>query len=248
MDKSLAATAATVGTVPTCRVWWATAGWGAGLTELLTPEERSRATAFRRHEDRDRFVTGSVLLRLVLAEEMGIAPEAVPVVRSCATCGRPHGKPRLLDHPWQLSLSHSGDRVGLAVSDSPAVGIDVEAVDAVGAAAAEELVDRLLTSSEIALLAEVPTTLRATAVLRSWVRKEAVLKALGSGLETPLTSFEVGSALRGPVLAGVVGGITARDLVVVDLAPGRGHVASLAAVGRIGAVDELQLEGVASAH
>lgn len=228
-----------------CRVWWASARWGTGLVDLLQPGERVRQAALRRLDDRQRFVTGCVLLRLLLGDVLGMDPAGVPLIRTCPTCGRPHGKPRLAENGWEFSVSHSGDRVGVALARWTPVGLDVER-DA--PAAAGELADLLLTEEEAQYLAGVPADLRAAAILQVWVRKEAVVKAIGTGLRTELTSFSLGSPLRPPTVTGAVAGISASEISVVDLSPGRRHVASLAALGPLGAVDEVQLDEVVPAR
>jgi 4'-phosphopantetheinyl transferase len=223
----------------TCRVWWASPSWGTELGDLLQPVERVRASRLRRPEDRDRFVTGCVLLRLLLGNVLATDPAGVPIVRYCLACGRPHGKPRLAGRGWEFSVSHSGDRVGVALARQMPVGLDVEHVSP---AAAGDLVDHLLTAQEARHLAGVPTGPREAAILRVWVRKEAVVKAIGTGLGTDLTSFGLGSPLRPPRATGLVAGIPASEISVVDLSPGGPHVGSLAAIGRLDFVDEVGLD------
>jgi 4'-phosphopantetheinyl transferase len=230
----------------TCRVWWASAHWGAGLVDLLQPAEMARLAGFRRPEDRYRFVTGCVLLRLLLGELLDVDPGGVPLVRSCPSCGRSHGKPRLSGREgWDFSVTHSGDRVGVALARWRPVGVDVERVVP---AAVEDIVDHLLTDEEARDLAEVPADLRATAIIRVWVRKEALVKAIGIGLRTELTGFAVGSPLRPPRVSGYVPSGLASHVSLVDLRPGRRHVASLAAIGPLAGVDEVQLDEVARAR
>ncbi len=225
-----------------CRVWWAPPGWGAGCTDLLRPEERAREVALHRREDRDRFVTGCVLLRLLLAEVLDSDPALVPLDRSCPSCGRAHGKPRLVGTRWEFSVSHSGDRVGVALGQGAPLGLDVERV---APTALEEVVGLLLTDEERRDLGEVSPGSRAGIIAQVWVRKEAVLKAIGTGLRTDLTSFALGSPTAPPTVRGPVAGVPASGIRVLDLRPGPGHVGSLAALGPLPDVEEIQLDATA---
>ncbi|MBW3556777.1 MAG: 4'-phosphopantetheinyl transferase superfamily protein [Actinobacteria bacterium] len=166
-----------------CHVWWARPGDAtADLDRLLQADERARRRRFAFAADRLRFLAAHALARLVLAEYLGEDPAALRFAAPCRTCGEPHGKPRL-DHPsadLEMSLSHSGDRVAVAVARGVHVGIDVEQVPP-GADERAVIADALSPAEQRALQ-EVPSAHRALAFLRCWVRKEALLKATGHGL------------------------------------------------------------------
>jgi 4'-phosphopantetheinyl transferase len=221
-----------------CRVWWAPAGWAVQRDALLTPAELGERRRLRRDADRDRFTTGRVLTRLVLAEVLGVDPRSVPVRRTCPDCGEPHGKPRVPGSGWELSLAHSGDLVGLAVAPGVPVGLDVERVVPVPAGD----LDAVLTDAERRDLARVPHARSAEAALRLWVRKESLVKATGRGLRADLTRFTVGPALAAPRACGDVDGTPATDAVLVDLRAQEGYVASLAVLAGAVVVSEQHVD------
>jgi len=138
---------------------------------------------YHRPVDQQRFLTAWALARLILSEALGVAPDAVNIVRSCPRCGADHGKPQIHDEGWQLSLSHAGERVFVAVSAQVPVGVDVERVPA-----EPEITDRL--AGVVLHKLETPAGDPA-ALLRYWVRKEAVLKATGHGLLMPMAALAV---------------------------------------------------------
>ena len=151
-------------------VWWREPSLdGAGL---LVGVEQERADAYLRDADRARFVTGVALSRTVLGERTGSAPRDVPLDRTCKDCGRPHGPPRLPGGPL-FSISHSGERVVLAVADVP-VGVDVEKRDR--RLDPTRLAKRMLLPEERAAIATPDD------FLRTWTRKEALVKATGEGV------------------------------------------------------------------
>ncbi|WP_067488127.1 4'-phosphopantetheinyl transferase family protein [Actinomadura hibisca] len=160
-------------------VWWARREAAhPGLPALLDTVERARRDRYLRAEDRDRFTLGVAITRLALAPLLGVAPEQVPLTRACADCGDPHGPPRVPGGP-HLSVSHSGDRVAVAISPHGPLGVDVEQATARMA----DVSGHLLAPDESAA--------DERALLAYWTRKEALLKATGDGLRIPLTNLHV---------------------------------------------------------
>jgi 4'-phosphopantetheinyl transferase len=159
--------------------------------ELLDIVERRRAAALREPADKDRFILAAALLRFVVAEELGCDPTEVPVDRSCTRCGEPHGRPRVLGSPLEVSVSHSGDLVMVATSWNGMVGVDVEKVIDVDVA---ELRPLVLAGEETFPLLDVKD------FYIVWTRKEALLKATGHGLTIPMTNVVLGPPNEPPRL------------------------------------------------
>ncbi|MFC9862749.1 MULTISPECIES: 4'-phosphopantetheinyl transferase family protein [unclassified Streptomyces] len=148
---------------------------------VLDDTERDRAAALRRSADRRCYVTAHVALRLLLGAQLGIAADRVRFRREpCPCCGEPHGRPAPEDPdvPLHFSLSHSGDLALLAFAATP-VGADVQTK---GSAEAADEIKGVLHPREEAELAACAEADRPDAFARAWVRKEAYLKGLGTGL------------------------------------------------------------------
>ncbi|WP_351223130.1 4'-phosphopantetheinyl transferase superfamily protein [Streptomyces sp. NPDC002133] len=164
-----------------CHVWSARAHWVPELLDVLDEGERERCAQFRREEHRGLYLTAHVLARRVVAAQLSVDPRDVIFVLVCKHCteprGRPHGKPTLPGTPLELSLSHSGRRVMVALTTAGPVGVDVEEV-----ARQADLPLDVLSAPERAELERLPSVDRAGAFTRYWARKEAVLKATGEGL------------------------------------------------------------------
>lgn len=94
------------------------------------------------------------------------------------------GKPYLPDSPWHFSLSHSGRFAACAVADYP-IGLDLQTPETLR----EALVRRFFTPEEQKALRESPRPDADFTAL--WCCKESYVKALGTGLYTPLSSFTV---------------------------------------------------------
>lgn len=143
---------------------------------LVSATERSSAARYLHTADAVRHLAARSLLRHVYARHgTGVAPEAWPV--------NPWGKPCGGDWPLHFNLSHSGGDVWMACSDAAPLGIDIEAAtpdpaDLLPVVHPDEAAD-LRADSGVA------------ACRRLWVRKEAVVKALGEGLSQPLDAFRV---------------------------------------------------------
>lgn len=169
-------------------VWWAklpiaTAAY-LRLSGFLSESERERARRFARQKDCDLFVLAHGALRSILANYLASAPGELQFHAGA------NGKP-LLATPGSLhfNLSHSGRRVVMAVASQREVGVDVEQIrqapDLLAIAA------RSFAAAEFEGLAAVPAPHRAEAFFRLWVRKEAYVKALGTGLGQQLSSFRI---------------------------------------------------------
>ena len=215
---------------PRCvRVWWAAPAdaadplTGPALAALLDDEQSARVARLRRPEDRERSVAAHALLRIVVGQELGLHPREVRIGRRCLLCGSTeHGKPYVMGVPdLHVSVSHSGDRVAVAVSDEP-VGVDVEVVGEPHGVAAQ-----VLAPEELAALEGLSGMDRTRAFSDFWVQKEAATKATGHGLGTELSAVVVPGPRSATGRATVLG----QPLAVAALDAGAGYAAAVATVG-----------------
>lgn len=95
-----------------------------------------------------------------------------------------YGKPCWPCSGLCFNLSHSGGYAACAVADYP-VGLDIQ-VECVGQ---ERLAKRFFSEDEYAAILTAED--RDAAFTRLWALKESYLKAVGCGLQTPLSSFSV---------------------------------------------------------
>jgi 4'-phosphopantetheinyl transferase len=176
-----------------CQVWWVRLDEvGPEHDALLGPEDRQRRARFLRADDRQRVTAGVAVARIVLGVHAGCAPGRLRIDRTCALCGGPHGKPRLLEVPdLHFSVSHSADCVVVAVNRGAPVGVDVEQVGSWDAADLDEVALLTLAREERAVLARSPGDRRAAVFTTYWTRKEAAVKATGAGLTAPLDEIVV---------------------------------------------------------
>lgn len=155
----------------------------AGSLTLLNDEEQSRAARFHFPADRDRWMRSRALLRMSLAQRLGVDARAIAF-----RCG-PNGKPELQEQaavPLRFNLSHSGDYVAVAIS-AEQVGVDLEQWE--GSLPVIELAEHEFRPDESAAISESaePHLL----FYRLWTAKEAVMKCTGFGLSLPPASIIV---------------------------------------------------------
>ncbi|MGW7287327.1 4'-phosphopantetheinyl transferase family protein [Streptomyces sp. NPDC054847] len=162
---------------------------------VLDGGERARAAALRRAVDRDGYRVTHVCLRLLLGAYLGIDPRDVRLARArCPQCGGPHGRPLVDEAALYFSVSRTPGYCLLAFAATE-VGADVERVPS--SALVEEMA-AALHPRETAQLAACPPSDRPAAFARAWTRKEAYLKALGTGLGRDLHADHLGTSPHAP--------------------------------------------------
>jgi len=189
---------------------------------LLDDVERERAARFVFERDRHRYVAAHAALRRLLGQRTGRLPESLRFELGA------FGKPRLsVAAECTFSLSHSGDRALVAIAQDGDIGVDLERVAPLRDA--EALVRQCFSEREQRQFFAMPEPERALTFLRAWTRKEACLKALGTGLQVEPSAVDTGlDAAPRRVVIPRPGG--ERALEVVSLAPAPGWVAALARV------------------
>ncbi len=155
---------------------------------LISAEERARAARFLRPALGARYIAAHAALRTLLAQRLGVRPDALDFARNA------FGKPSLPDCPdLAFNLSYSGRYALIGVAQGSAIGVDIEAVRVIEDA--DDLMPLHYTASEQGYVRDAGREGRsAEAFLRIWTRKEACVKALGCGLTMPLNQVECGYA------------------------------------------------------
>jgi 4'-phosphopantetheinyl transferase len=192
------------------------------LEATLTASEHVRAARFRDPADADAFVWARGGLRAILGQRLSRAPGGLEFATG------PNGKPWLADGASvpHFNLSHSGGLAALAICDTHEVGIDIECLRSMDG----EVAAHFFSPAEQSDLVQLPPAAWQRGFFDCWVRKEAVVKALGTGLSTDLRSFDV-SLLPGqqPHLRRLDGDPLARQhWRLLELKPDPAYAAALA--------------------
>lgn len=182
------------------------------VATLLDPYEAERAARFRFQRDRDRYVTAHTALRRALSELLDQSPEHIAITRG------PHGKPGLSpDLGWVFNLSHSENIAVIAAAPSAHVaeiGVDIECLRPV--TDWQSLAREHFSDDEHQALVATTDHQRSRAFLRCWTRKEACVKAIGTGLTIPTRAFSVG-VMASPVTISIDTGHASKSVEVHTL-------------------------------
>lgn len=161
------------------------------LTDLLgylSLDERIRADRLVPSGKYDQFVISRGMLKVILAEILGVTPGAVVI--SSTKYGKPYIKDEKSLH---FNLSHSDYRCTIAIALGQRIGVDIEKIDAernyIG------LSRRFFSAREKAELDVVIPAISDTEYMRRfyicWTRKEAFVKALERGVGYGFGCFDV---------------------------------------------------------
>ena len=148
----------------------------SGAEAVLSREELLRAGKFARVRDRERFIAAHGALRMVLGLYLSADPQSLEFRTG------PMGKPALVQTFTDLrfNLSHSGDLALIAVTRGREVGVDVERVQR--DIEFDPIVEHYFEPTEAWDLRTAPPQERVGRFFDLWTRKEACVKAEGSGL------------------------------------------------------------------
>jgi 4'-phosphopantetheinyl transferase len=168
--------------------------------ETLSTQERERADKFRFERHRRRFVAGRGELRRLLSRYLGLSPWEVAL--EYGSDGKPFCTIQPPERSICFNLSHTENAAALAISSGFEVGIDVENVRPIE----EGMPLEVFSIRERAQFTALPDAERQKVFFESWARKEACLKALGTGFILPPTHFEFDLSIRGDTTPRFVGG------------------------------------------
>jgi 4'-phosphopantetheinyl transferase len=226
--------------------------------QMLSEDERERASRFHFLRDREYFTATRALLRTILAGYTDCDPKGL---RFCYTDkGKPFLDTSFLEKSFlekslsvssstdksvsdksasssdsgtqiEFNVSHSGRTALLAFAHRRALGVDVEHIRA--DFDCEAVARRFFSDHEVRQLDALPQREKHTAFFRCWTRKEAYIKAIGTGLSLPLCDFDVSLTPRDKkaLLSTRPDGTEAQRWSLQDIPAGDDYVAALCVEG-----------------
>lgn len=147
----------------------------------LSHDEIERADRFRRPTSRHQFVVGRGMCRCLLGQRLATDPRLIQFQLAA------HGKPQLAGpSSVQFNIAHTEGMVLCGFAEGAPIGVDVERLCRRTDLA---LAKRYFAPSEVEWVFRQPEPAQLPAFLRVWTLKESFIKAIGTGLSTPLDAF-----------------------------------------------------------
>lgn len=200
--------------------------WG-----LLSADERERAGRYHREKDRERFIVGRSVLRILSGRYLD--QDSLYIVFEAGQNHKPYIKGADALHH---NLSHSGDIVLIAFSKAP-VGIDAEQHDK--HLHYQDIMQICYDQAEIEMVERSATHTEDFYLL--WTRKEAFLKMLGKGIDDDLKLIPSLNGIH-EIPAGIAGLQNNTYISSFNIQPGySGSIASSFATYTFWDMDEISL-------
>jgi 4'-phosphopantetheinyl transferase len=147
----------------------------------VSVQRRNQIGRFVHLEDAYRSLFGEILVRTMIRKELGYDNREIDFAKN------EYGKPYLAgSDSFSFNVSHSGKWVALIYGQGR-LGVDIEEIRPIDLTIAE----RFFSGEEYSDLLLRPEAERTDYFYEIWTLKESYVKALGSGLSHPLTSFSV---------------------------------------------------------
>jgi 4'-phosphopantetheinyl transferase len=158
------------------------------LLKLVSTDRQKKLCNFKFEIDRKLSLYAELLVRCQICRELNIAN------RKITFSINKNGKPFLDNHPeFFFNISHTHNAIAVAFSDDE-IGIDIERMQTLNLGIAK----RFFAPEENHYVRSQIN--RDYAFCEMWTKKEAYIKYMGTGLSTPLDSFNVLSDEISPML------------------------------------------------
>lgn len=162
-----------------------------GFLEHIRAERREKCVKYRFPKDRALSLGAGLLIKKAVTD-YGVDYD------TCVIKRHENGKPYIADAGFDYNVSHSGNKVICAISDT-SVGCDIQEPELYK----ENLVNRFFHEKEIEYLKAFDENLRDDEFTRLWTIKESYIKCTGDGMSRELSSFGIVPKNRGYALYGI---------------------------------------------
>ena len=157
------------------------------LEKRLSFDEQQRANKFIFEKDKNRFIVGRYVLRMLIGSYLSMPAEHVQFVYGDQ--GKPAIDPLMNQKKLCFNLSHSKGMAVYIFALNRSLGIDLECTDK--QYKCQPIIERWFTQRELTIYNELPEDQKQDYFYRAWTLKEAYLKGLGGGLSIPLDDIEL---------------------------------------------------------
>lgn len=149
---------------------------------ILNQEEKENASNFKETYQKKYYILSHVILRLLLSKYTGVDPALIEIHKN------KYGKPFITSHNLQFNISHSKNKLAIAIAVCE-VGIDIEYVNP--NFDINEILNVTLSINEELNIKKLKPNLQKKQFYLYWTKKEALLKAIGTGINMDLNKLEI---------------------------------------------------------
>lgn len=200
------------------------------LFNRLSSEERQRAAKYYFVKDREHFIVARGVLRGILGRYLGVRPERIRF--SYNRFGKPSLNIRTDDNLLRFNVSHSRGIALYALTWGHEIGLDIEYMRQ--DIASLEIARNFFSPFEVSVLSALPASLQPAAFFNCWTRKEAYIKAIGTGLSQSLQQFTVSMIPGEPArLLRTINPEETQRWSLIDLSPHPDYKAALVVEGTV---------------
>ncbi len=177
--------------------------------ELLNADEKQKVDTFLRAELQQKYINTRGILRKVLGTYLNMKPQDINIKTA------EYGKPFVDDSEIFFNLSHTGNKLVIAVSNVSEIGIDLEQLR--GRKNLKGLVKKCLSTVEKKSWESLSEQQQIFMFYYLWVRKEALVKAIGRGIAMGLDQCIVDPVQQTKFLSIPGGGDSINDWKIVEV-------------------------------
>ena len=157
------------------------------LYSLLTTDEKERAERFYFKEDQYRFVCGRSVLKILISDFIDKSPSNIKF--SYNKYGKPFIEYEDLGTNFYFNISHSFNKIYIALSNEYELGVDIEFVNSTNRF--NSIAPSIMSSIELDYYDSLSMPEKKRFFYLAWVQKEAISKLYGKGLSLDFKNIKV---------------------------------------------------------
>lgn len=152
---------------------------------FLSADEKDRVERYKFNKDKTSYTLARGKLRSILTNYIDIKP--CSIIFSYGEFGKPELVKEQNIKNIQFNVSHSGEYIIIGISESGAIGVDVEKVSE--DIDLPSISERFFSADEAVYLNNLSKDKGLKSFFKVWTQKEALIKANGKGLSFGLNSW-----------------------------------------------------------
>lgn len=194
----------------------------AQCTTQLNISERQRYDNFKNELSRLRFLIGRYMIKNILADYLNIKPQEITI--GLADNGKPYLKNSHHYQGLDFNLTHSGDKIILAVFGGGKIGVDIECLDR--KVNFDQISRHFFHADEYEILRLIKEKYRKIHFFKLWTLKEAAVKLLDESILSHSKKLKINICEKTDVVQNII--ISNRKINLKMMNHPENHITSIA--------------------